>query len=772
MNWRKEERTDGKTSSLPAVCRTDPDYSGDGLVWGSWIWKSPAGKKPWQWAEQEQKVQAEGVVYRIEKTTRTVIYLKKAILIRSGSTKNYPIRNIKCTGKEEKINSLREGMHVRLEGMLVLPELPRNPGQFNRRIYESGKKIDFYLENPTVLEVKEQRSGVREVVEIWKTEMMNRCEKIYPDEEAGILEAMLFGEKSELSGDIKELYQAAGISHVLVISGLHISLLALAVAGILRRLGFPMPVWVILSVGVLAGYGILIGQPTTAVRALLMFFVLQGARLLGRSYDLLSALAFAGILMLLDNPDLILDGGCRLSFCAVIGVGWYVSEKNKIFRSIGEKEKRKNRGKGGKGSSAGAMLENIRAGWYLWLFTLPVMLDTFYQVSVVGLLWNLVAIPLLPVIIASGGLGVVLAGWNIFLGSLAGSPAYGMLQLYQEIGNISEKLPVGMWTPGQPSKPVIAGYYLVIFLLVLVEKQLIKREKRWKIFPGMELCSMLLLLLLMAHPWQQREKITFLDVGQGDASLLQSGGQTLLLDGGSTSQKNVGTYVILPYIKQQGISCLEAVVLTHTDQDHINGVTEVLEEGKKGWLTVKNLMYPYWMEGTEQGKQLKKLAEEAGASCRKIRAGDRLTIGKAEAVVLYPKEQEKIAEPNAGSLVLFWKWEGVRAMFTGDLPEEKERELLQNLPACEILQVGHHGSATSTCREFLEQVQPSLAVISCAMKNRYGHPSPDTVDRLKKTGCEIRYTMKSGAITIRKRGREVLVTEYLEHVAGHGVNSN
>ena len=712
------------------------------------------------------------MVYRIEKTTRTVIYLKKAILIRSGSTKNYPIRNIKCTGKEEKINSLREGMHVRLEGMLVLPELPRNPGQFNRRIYESGKKIDFYLENPTVLEVKEQRSGVREVVEIWKTEMMNRCEKIYPDAEASILEAMLFGEKRELSGDIKELYQASGISHVLVISGLHISLLALAVAGILRRLGFPMPVWVILSVGVLAGYGILIGQPTTAVRALLMFFVLQGARLLGRSYDLLSALAFAGILMLLDNPDLILDGGCRLSFCAVIGVGWYVSEKNKIFRSIGEKEKRKNRGKGGKGSSVGAILENIRAGWYLWLFTLPVMLDTFYQVSVVGILWNLVAIPLLPVIIASGGLGVVLAGWNIFLGSLAGSPAYGMLQLYREIGNISEKLPVGMWTPGQPSKPVIAGYYLVIFLLVLVEKQLIKREKRWKIFPGMELCSMLLLLLLMAHPWQQREKITFLDVGQGDASLLQSGGQTLLLDGGSTSQKNVGTYVILPYIKQQGISCLEAVVLTHTDQDHINGVTEVLEEGKKGWLTVKNLMYPYWMEGTEQGKQLKKLAEEAGASCRKIRAGDRLTIGKAEAVVLYPKEQEKIAEPNAGSLVLFWKWEGVQAMFTGDLPEEKERELLQNLPACEILQVGHHGSATSTCREFLEQVQPSLAVISCAMKNRYGHPSPDTVDRLKKTGCEIRYTMKSGAITIRKRGREVLVTEYLEHVAGHGVNSN
>lgn len=123
------------------------------------------------------------------------------------------------------------------------------------------------------------------------------------------------------------------------------------------------------------------------------------------------------------------------------------------------------------------------------------------------------------------GIGSVLAGWNIFLGSLAGSPAYGMLQLYQEIGNISEKLPVGMWTPGQPSKPVIAGYYLVIFLLVLVEKQLIKREKWWKIFPGMELCSMLLLLLLMAPSLAAERKDYISGCGNREnASLLQSDG--------------------------------------------------------------------------------------------------------------------------------------------------------------------------------------------------------------------------------------------------------
>lgn len=728
---------------------------------GSWLWKSPAGKESWQWAEQEQSIQAEGVVYRIEKDTRTMIYLKKTILIRSGSSKKYPIRNIKCTGKKEALNSLREGMRVRLEGTLALPELPRNPGQFNRRVYESGKKIDFYLEDPAIVWSKEGSSGSTGMLRAWREDIKKRCKRLYPDTEAGILEAMLFGEKSELTGEVKGFYQAAGISHVLAISGLHISLLALAAAGILRRLGLPMPVWVLLSVGVLCGYGILIGQPTTAVRALLMFCVLQGGRLLGRSYDLLSALAFAGILMLLDNPDLVADGGCKLSFCAVIGVGWYVSEKQKIFRGLGKKEKGK---KKEKKSGVRAIPEHVRTGWYLWMFTLPVMLDTFYQVSVAGILWNLVVIPLLPIVIASGGMGVLLAGWNVLLGSVAGSPAYGLLKVCQWIGQISEKLPVGMWTPGQPPKIVIAVYYLVMIMVVLVEKQMIKSENRWKkgkICLALELCSMVLLLSMMAHPWQQREQITFLDVGQGDASLLQSGGQALLLDGGSTSQKKVGTYVILPYLKQQGISCLEAVVLTHTDQDHINGVMEVLEEGKKGWLTVKHLLYPCWMEETEQGRELQKLAKEAGASCQGIRAGDQLELGNAEAAVIYPGDEETVTEPNAGSLVLCWEWAGVRTLFTGDLPEEKERELLQKLPACEILQVGHHGSATSTCQEFLDRVQPSLAVISCALTNRYGHPAPDTVARLEKNGCEIRYTMKGGAVTVRQRGKEIRVEEYV-----------
>ena len=296
--------------------------------------------------------------------------------------------------------------------------------------------------------------------------------------EAGILEAMLFGEKRNYPGISKNFIEAAGISHVLVISGLHISLLALAVAGILRRLGFPH-----------AGLGDTFCWCAGGVRhpdrtahhsgtGFTDVFVLQGARLLGRSYDLLSALAFAGILMLLDNPDPDIGWWVQTVFCAVIGVGWYVSEKNKIFRSIGEKEKERTEGK----EEKGAVPDNTgkhKSRLVSVAFTLPVMLDTFIRCQwwgYCGTLWRF---------LTSGnhcfrGLGVVLARWNIFLGSLAGSPAYGMLQLYQEIGNISEKLPVGM-DSGSTDKTgdcrVLSGDFSAGFS----GKTADKKRKQWKI---------------------------------------------------------------------------------------------------------------------------------------------------------------------------------------------------------------------------------------------------------------------------------------------------
>lgn len=715
---------------------------------GSWIWKSPAGKAPWQWAEQEQKIQAEGVVYRVEKNTRISVYLKKAYLIHSESSKKYPIRNIKCKGKEDQLDGLKEGMTVVLEGRLSLPEIPSNPGEFNKREYESSKKIDFYLENPYIKKISGKPSELQKTVDSWKKVLNQRCEEVYPAAEAGILEAMLFGEKDNLDSEIKASYQAAGISHVLAISGLHISLLGMGIAGILRKMGLPMPAWAFLSVGVLAGYGFFIGQPVTALRAILMFTVLQGGRILGRSYDLLSALAFTGIFMLLDNPDLIYDGGCRLSFGAVIGMGWYVNEKKVIFAEYFSEKRMKGK----------KIIETFITGGFLWIFTLPVVLDIFYQVSVVGILWNLLVIPLLPFAIISGGIGVLLAGEDVLLGSMAGSAAFAIFRLYEWIGNVSQKMLWGMWTPGQPSKVNMIGVYLILGGVLLMEKQMQKKSGTWKksgIYVAViETAAVLGVILLMAHPWKQQEKITFLDVGQGDAVICQTGGETILIDGGSSSRNKAGTYIILPYLKQQGISRLTAVILTHTDQDHTNGAKEVLEEGKMGWLSVENFLYPQWMEETKKGQELIETAKEAGVCCESIGTGDLLQAGKGCAEILYPGKHEDVKEPNAGSLLFVWEWAGLKTLFTGDLPQEQEKEILFRIPQCEILKVGHHGSATSTCRSFLEKVQPSVAVVSCSKTNRYGHPAPETVERLEKSRCQIFYTMQGGAVTVeQKRGK-------------------
>lgn len=732
----------------------------------SWIWRTPAGNLPWQWAEEKQRVQAEGVVYQIETTTRTSIYLKNANL--TISSKKYPIRNIKGI-IEEKIEDseikIQPGARIRLEGILTLPQLPTNPGMFHQRNYERGKKIDFHLEDAKVVTVVQEPSTGSVLMEQWKEEILRRCSEIFPESEAGVLEAMLLGEKKQLESEVKEAYQAAGISHIIAISGLHISLIGMGIVKILQHFGLPVPVWAILSVGSMIGYGVFIGQPVTAVRAIGMFVILQTARVIGRSYDLLSALALVGILMLVENPDLLYDSGCLLSFGAVIGTGWYSSQKITLWRGW-----RENRGR-----SEGIVWktwEKILEGVYLWLFSLPILLWTFYQVSVVGILWNLLVIPILPFVVVSGGIAILLAGWNVTLGSVAGTISYGILQLYQKIGEWSEQCSFGSWTPGQPEILQIVVYYGLMLgigmLPVWFKKKKEIQDKKYGV-PGMEIGMMILLILLMAHPWRTNEQITVLDVGQGDGIVCQTGKEVLLIDGGSSSQKKVGTYVILPYLKQQGITKITAVAVTHTDQDHINGIMEVLEEGKKGWLEIEHLFYPIWMEKTTQGEELIAMAEEGGTLCEGIGQGDQLQIGNGMGKILYPKtsETEIPEDPNEGSLVILWEWAGIKTLFTGDLPEEKEKEISNVLENCEILKVGHHGSSTSSGQELLNRIQPLVSIVSCAKTNRYGHPSPETIQRLLEVDSEIYYTMEGGAVTVKKIGKKLNIVEYQKQESEH-----
>ncbi|MBS6196285.1 MAG: ComEC/Rec2 family competence protein [Clostridiales bacterium] len=724
------------------------------LVGISWIWRSPQGSFLEEAAEKTCSAYARGTVYRQEEKkftnqTYTYLYLKHASLLLDSE--KYPIRNLKCIIEKEMPSMM--GQALGLNGTLTLPQMPKNPGEFNKREYEHSGKIDFYLEKARVEEV----GNSSEILIVFFARMRESCveilEKIFPPREAGIMEAMLLGEKGGLESEIKGFYQAAGISHTIAISGLHISLLGMAVWNFLKRLGMPVGVSAGLAFGLLTGYGMLIGNPTTAFRALVMFGIMMGAKVLGRAYDMLSALAAAGILLLLDNPDLMGNCGFQLSFLAVMGIGF----SQKVLKKTEGKEEGKIRRFG---RSLG---RNLASGTLLWFFTLPVVLLSFYQVSFVGILCNLLVIPLMPLVLGSGVFALVLGTVDIRLGSVAGIPAYGILHLYEGMGAAAEQLPFGVWTPGKPSLGAVFLYYGTMAVVWGMWKKR-KDEKKnaagrgkegkcWR-FPAAGILggTAVILLTILAEPWKNGKQIGFLDVGQGDGIVVQAERAAVLIDGGSSSQTKAGTYVILPYLKHQGIARLSAVFLTHTDQDHTNGVQEVLEEAKKGWLSVENLFMPEWMRFTEEGKHLAETARASGTKCRTLKAGDQVQVGEINLHILHPDGSDFSKKPNEGSLVFMMELGGMKGLFTGDLPVEEEEKLLEETGDCDLLKVGHHGSNGSSSENFLKRARPEISVISCGENNRYGHPGEEALKRLIQAGSRIFRTDRQGAVIAEEKG--------------------
>lgn len=712
----------------------------------SWIWRTPAGPLPEEWAAREEEVRGKGRVYRQEEKTFsnqicTYLYVEKTYLF--IKSKKYPIRNIKC-----KLNDVEEeltGKTIVFSGKLTLVPLPGNPGEFNQRKYERREKIDFYLENTRLEKAGGEEGIIVKRVRQIREYLAETVNKIFPGREAGLLQAMMLGEKSQVEEEVKGWYQAAGISHVMAVSGLHMSLLGMSLWRILIRTGVCGWAAALSSGVLLAGYGILIGNPTTGFRALLMFGIMMGGKILGRTYDLLTALGLAGILLLTDNPDLLWDCGFQMSFMAVLGIGVYGKGQMKIVeKSWGEFH-----------GKTGPLWKSLLMGWFLWIFSLPVVLYSFYQVSVAGIFCNLLVIPLLPLVLGSGGLALFLGLFHVKIGSLAGILAYGILKIYSLLGRWAEALSWGVWTPGQPSGGQIVVYYAALAGVWYGMTRSSRIYKKKYLVSLCYVCMSAGLLLIINPSGSLSGKITALDVGQGDGIVVQKQGKAFLVDGGSSSKKQVGKYVILPYLKQQGIEKLTGIFLTHTDEDHISGAREVLEEAGKGWLEVEYLFMPQWMRETEEGKELEKLGKQSGVKTEGLKKGDQVIMGKMKIKVLYPGNEDFSQDPNGGSLVLSWESGGVTGIFTGDLPSEQEGKILLDKEQYSFLKVGHHGSNGSSSETFLENISPEIALISCGLHNRYHHPGKEAVKRLEKAGAGIFRTDLQGAVTlyIKKDGK-------------------
>lgn len=558
----------------------------------------------------------------------------------------------------------------------------------------------------------------------------------------GLLCGVLLGEKSRIPEEVSKALSAGGLSHMAAVSGLHISLIGMNVFRFLKKKAVvSYPASVLGSVLLVAGYGTVVGTTASSVRAVVGFVLFLFGEMADRPYDLPSAFSAAGLFLLMKSPYLLFQAGFQLSFLAVAGIGLIHPVLRDRYRP---------------GPLENAFLLNLS----VQIATLPAVVGHFYEYPAPGLFLNLLLVPMLPLVVGVGMAGLLVGCISLKGGALLFMPVHFLLQIFCRAGRWASNLPGGRIRTGRPflTGLVCFGLFWLLALFVLW-KRAERRRKERKRWDGRLLLLFLFVFSLsfLRRPAPKELTITCLDVGQGDCLFLQfPSGKTMLIDGGSSDVRDVGEYRILPFLKYMGIFRVDYLAVTHMDEDHTNGVSGLLTGNE---VCVGEILISGVSGGKEEERrQWKDEAAEHGIRCRELTAGMGLQDKSgAEVICCYPAAGSRVEEENDASLVFFLRYGDFGALFTGDLGEEREKEVLAFLPGTSLtfLKAAHHGSRYSTGEEFLKRQRPEWAVISCGEKNRYGHPHEETLARLSAIGCEVRVTSREGAVSFLADGENV-----------------
>ena len=690
----------------------------------------------------------------------------------------------------------RIGDLVSVTGKMKSIEPASNPGQFDSQAYYAGKKISYTMWEPEIVVVgrpefhfqralyeirsyfsgiiaqciscktvrstldtgcpegipcKTVRStldtecpeGIGDEAENYTQAKQQNKEKIEKNNTANlekselgnIMRGIVLGDKRDISQDTKNLYQTGGISHILAISAMHLTILGNGLYGMLKRFGIPISAAGIIAGVFLAVYGILTGASVATIRALIMFLLNIGAQLTGRTYDGKTSLSLAAVLLLSGNPLFLTDSGFLLSFSAMLSFAVF-KENRQLGSSI-----------------------------LLYFFMAPVVLWLFYEIPLYSVFVNLLVVPTLAVVLVSGVVTCIVGSASLFLGKLTAIPGTILLYLYELLCKLAERLPFAKVVLGKPSILGIIAYYGIMMVTLWLFR---KYRLSWKRF-FLYLLMIPAVFLLIYHP-QTKLTIASLDVGQGDCLVIETPqNHAYMMDGGSSSVNEVGNYRIWSYLKYQGISRLKAVFVTHPDGDHISGILELLQmiRDRKISLHIDQIILPKW-ENISPFDEIRELAEAAGIPIVQMEMGDCLVDGEVRLSCIYPSGENFSERLNEGSLVLHVSYRDFDALLTGDLEGQGEEDVVKYLKdtAClednvegltdiEYLKVAHHGSGNSTFAEFLDLTKPDISIISCGKNNIYGHPHKDLLERLQAVDADIYATKDCGAIWITTDGEKI-----------------
>ena len=716
---------------------------------------------------KEDTVIVQGKIYKIENTAfGTNIYLK-CVEVEDGE-KSVSVKRIFVN--TEKIPNVKIGNIIKVKGKLRQFEEAANKGNFDSRKYYLS--LGFYgkIEAGTIEVINSDYSGIRQELYELRMEIIERLEKLCSDNKGifsiinnknGIIGAIILGDKTDLDSDIKELYSVSGITHILAISGLHISFIGMAIYRLLRRrfrflFSAAVSIPVVLSFGIMSGFGI------STIRAIIMFILKIIGEVLGRKYDAITAISLAGLVLLVQNSFVVCNSGFQMSFGAIIAIVLILPIVEEILNTDNK------------------IIKVLSANFTISLVMNPILAWNYYELPTFSFLLNIVVVPLMSVVIVSSIAGIFCSCIMFGFGKVVIFPGCGILELYTFLCNIINKSSVASIVVGQPKVTIIIVYYAILLVVLFglknirtkytraeKERNIIKKEtglvlekkaKKERRIKGQNvklrlacIAGFLLLNCLIYYIPNPGFYITFINVGQGDGILIHGdNGTKVMVDGGSTSEKQVAKNCIVPYLKAEGIGTIDYSIITHTDKDHISGILEILENNNSNRIRIKNLVMPDINMKDDTYNELIEKAKLKKINVLYIKKGDTLSLGKTKIKCIYPETTTTASDKNDYCTVLSVKNKTSKILLTGDISKEIEEKIKDDIEEnYTVLKVAHHGSNYSSSEKFLKKVNPKYSIISVGKINSYGHPGNETMERLRKQGGVIYRTDEKGGITIR-----------------------
>jgi competence protein ComEC len=637
-----------------------------------------------------------------------------------------------------------EGQPIQIEARLWRPVGFRNPGGFDHTAHlrDAGILVTGSAALTSMVPLAPDAPPWPARVRRWSVATLARH---LPETSAALLAGLLVGERSALPPAVDEAFRRAGVYHILAVSGFNVALVAASTFAALSLAGVPLRGAALAAMAAVGAFALVAGPQASVVRATLMCWLLLGGLVLDRESHVGNALGLAALLLLAWRPADLWDAGFQLSFAATAGI---VHLAPPVTAALEER------------------------GWRPWLAqslavslaaqaaVVPFMLAHFNQLSLIGVVANLAVVPLAALATPLGLLALVTAAlWDAAGGALLHATWVVLLALRAVIWAAASLA----WSIVHvPAPPVLASaaWLGALALLPLAGAR-----------PPLRLVAGLLLATATAGaawPWARAVhdtlRVTFLDVGQGDATLIElPTGKRLLIDGGPAGARrlDVGERVIAPVLWNRGIFRLDAVALTHADPDHSGGLAAIVRRFRVGEL---------WETGrwTEAGEPVLRALAERGVPRRVLAAGHRLWVGDALVTVLHPGG-EPLPGENDNSLVLRVDWRGVSLLLPGDAGHPAEARLLEAGAARPVfaLKLGHHGSRFSTAPEFLAALHPAIAVASAGPRNRFNHPAPEILTRLYQSGIRVYRTDHDGAVVLETDGTTATITRWVTGKVDH-----